>query len=121
MDDTQTERQIAVRFDGGTVVYQLNDSTAAEDLLSQLPLTVEVEDFSTNEKVFYPPQELDTTDTPLAEGGAGTLAYYAPWGDVVLFYDSFSANGSLYELGEAVSGVENIGQMGGTITVETVE
>lgn len=81
----------------------------------------EVENFSTNEKVFYPPQELDTSDTPLAEGGAGTLAYYAPWGDVVLFYDSFSANGSLYELGEAVSGAENIGQMSGTITVETVE
>ena len=113
--------QISVTCGDMQVVYALNDSPAAQGLLSQLPLTVEVEDFSTNEKVFYPPQELDTSDTPLAEGGAGTLAYYAPWGDVVLFYDSFSANGSLYELGEAVSGVENIGQMSGTITVETVE
>lgn len=113
--------QISVTCGDTQVVYELNDSPAAQSLLSQLPLTVEVEDFSTNEKVFYPPQELDTSDTPLAEGGAGTLAYYAPWGDVVLFYDSFSANGSLYELGEAVSGVENIGQMSGTITVETVE
>ena len=113
--------QISVTCGNMQVVYELNDSPAAQGLLSQLPLTVEVEDFSTNEKVFYPPQELDTSDTPLAEGGAGTLAYYAPWGDVVLFYDSFSANGSLYELGEAVSGVENIGQMSGTITVETVE
>ena len=113
--------QIAVTCGDLQVVYALNDSPAAQSLLSQLPLTVAVEDFSTNEKVFYPPQELDTSDTPLAEGGAGTLAYYAPWGDVVLFYDSFSANGSLYELGEAVSGVENIGQMSGTITVETVE
>lgn len=113
--------QISVTCGDMQVVYELNDSPTAQSLLSQLPLTVEVEDFSTNEKVFYPPQELDTSDTPLAEGGAGTLAYYAPWGDVVLFYDSFSANGSLYELGEAVSGVENIGQMSGTITVETVE
>ena len=113
--------QIAVTCGDLQVVYELNDSPAAQSLLSQLPLTVEVEDFSTNEKVFYPPQELDTSDTPLAEGGAGTLAYYAPWGDVVLFYDSFSANGSLYELGEAVSGAEDIGQMSGTITVETVE
>lgn len=113
--------QISVTCGDMQVVYALNDSPAAQGLLSQLPLTVEVEDFSTNEKVFYPPQELDTSDTPLAEGGAGTLAYYAPWGDVVLFYDSFSANSSLFELGEAVSGVENIGQMSGTITVETVE
>lgn len=113
--------QISVTCGDMQVVYELNDSPTAQGLLSQLPLTVVVEDFSTNEKVFYPPQELDTTDTPLAEGGAGTLAYYAPWGDVVLFYDSFSTNGSLFELGEAVSGAENIGQMSGTITVETVE
>ena len=122
MEESNVEtNQISVTCGDTQVVYALNDSPAAQSLLSQLPLTVEVEDFSTNEKVFYPPQKLDTTDTPLAEGGAGTLAYYAPWGDVVLFYDSFSANGSLYELGEAVSGVENIGQMSGTITVETVE
>lgn len=113
--------QIAVTCGDLQVVYALNDSHAAQSLLSQLPLTVEVEDFSTNEKVFYPPQELDTANTPLAEGGAGTLAYYAPWGDVVLFYDSFSANSSLYELGEAVSGAENIGQMSGAITVAAVE
>ena len=113
--------QVAVTCGDLQVVYELNDSPAAQSLLSQLPLTVVVEDFSTNEKVFYPPQELDTSDTPLAEGGAGTLAYYAPWGDVVLFYDSFSANSSLFELGEAVSGAEDISQMIGTITVETVE
>ena len=113
--------QISVTCGDMQVVYELNESPTAQSLLSQLPLTVEVEDFSTNEKVFYPPQELDTSDTPLAEGGAGTLAYYAPWGDVVLFYDSFSANSSLFELGEAVSGAEDISQMTGTITVETVE
>ena len=113
--------QISVTCGDMQVVYALNDSPAAQGLLSQLPLTVEVEDFSTNEKVFYPPQELDTSNTPLAEGGAGTLAYYAPWGDEVMFYDSFSANSSLFELGEAVSGAEDISQMTGIITVETVE
>ena len=122
MEESNVEtNQISVTCGDTQVVYELNDSPAAQSLLSQLPLTVEVEDFSTNEKVFYPPQELDTSDTPLAEGGAGTLAYYAPWGDVVLFYDSFSANSSLFELGEAVSGAEDISQMTGTITVETVE
>ena len=118
MENTQAERQIQVRFDGGTVVYELNDSAAADALLAQLPLTIEVEDYSTNEKIFYPPQALDTAGAPLAEGGAGVLAYYAPWGDVVLFYDSFGANGSLYALGQAVSGGELIGRMSGTVTVE---
>ncbi len=117
-ENTQAVRQIRVEFDGGTVVYALNDSAAAEALFVQLPLTVEVEDYSTNEKIFYPPQALDTTDAPPAEGGAGVLAYYAPWGDVVLFYDSFGPNASLYELGQAVSGTELIGQMSGTVNIE---
>ena len=108
--------------DGGTVVtFELNDSAAATALCDQLPLAVEVSDFSTNEKIFYPPQALDTTDAPLAEGGAGVLAYYAPWGDVVMFYDGFGTNGSLYALGQAVSGEAWIGQMSGTVTVEMAE
>lgn len=120
MEQAQTSRQIAVHFDGGTVVYQLNDSPAADALLAQLPLTVEVEDFSTNEKIFYPPQALDTAGTPLAEGDAGVLAYYAPWGDVVMFYGRFGTNSSLYELGQAVSSQELIRGMSGAVTIDAV-
>lgn len=120
-DGAQGARQIEVRFDGGTVVYQLNDSAAADALLTQLPLTVELEDYSTNEKIFYPPQALDTSGAPLAEGGAGVLAYYAPWGDVVLFYDSFGRNSSLYALGQVVSGGELVGELSGTVTIAPVE
>lgn len=65
-----------------------------------MPLTLPVEDFGTNEKIVYPPEELDIADTPIAEDGAGTLAYYAAWGDVVLFYGDYSSSGSLYELGQ---------------------
>lgn len=112
------ERTMIVRDEvGHEVRCTLNNSQAATDLWNQLPLTCAVEDFSTNEKTFYP-EELDVTGAPRAEGGAGTLAYYAPWGDVVMFYDSFSANNSLYELGEAVEGIELIGQLSGQITVE---
>lgn len=114
-------RQISVQFGENTVIYELNDSPAADSLYEQLPITTEVEDFSTNEKIFYPPQELDTSDSPVAEGGAGTLAYYAPWGDVVMFYDDYSANSSLFELGHAVSGGEQIGEMSGTIVIDVAD
>ena len=114
-------RQIAVQFGDNMVIYELNDSTAADSLYTQLPLTVEVEDYSTNEKIFYPPQELDTGDAPTAQSEAGTLAYYAPWGDVVMFYDAYSPNASLYELGQAVSGGELVGQMTGTVTIDIAE
>ena len=114
-------RQISVQFGENTVIYELNDSPAADSLYEQLPITTEVEDFSTNEKIFYPSQELDTSDSPVAEGGAGTLAYYAPWGDVVMFYDDYSANSSLFELGHAVSGGEQIGEMSGTIVIDVAD
>lgn len=122
MNPVQPEtRQIRVTCDGAEAVYELNDSAAADALYAQLPLTLPVEDFSTNEKVFYPPDALDATDTPLASGGTGTLAYYAPWGDVVLFYDEYSGNPSLYELGRIVSGGELVSGFSGEITVEAVE
>ena len=72
------------------IIYKINESQAAKELYAQLPLTIEVEDFSINDKVFYPPQKLSITDTPMAIGGKGKLAYFEPWGDVVMFYDSFS-------------------------------
>ena len=112
---------ISVTASGSTIVFELNDSQAARGLYEQLPMTVAVENFSNNEKIFYPPEELDTSDAPLAEGGAGTLAYYEPWGDVVMFYGSFDANGSLFALGEAVSDAEQIANLTGTVEIDVYE
>ena len=116
-----TSRQISVQFGENTVIYELNDGTAADSFYEQLPLTIEVADYSTNEKIFYPPQALDTSNSPLAQAGAGTLAYYEPWGDVVFFYGDYNENSSLFELGQALSGGELVRGMSGTITIEAVE
>lgn len=113
--------QLSVQWGENSVVYALNDSPAAQSLLDQLPLTMEVEDYSTNEKIFYPPRPLDTQDTPTAEGGVGTLAYYAPWGDVVMFYGEYNTNPALYELGQVVSGEELVSRMSGEITISRME
>ena len=112
---------ISVEGNGQTIIFELNDSQAAVDLYGQMPISLEVENFSDNEKIFYPPRELDTSGAPLAEGGAGTLAYYAPWGDVVMFYDAFGRGRGLYELGRAVSGEEKIETLSGTIEVSAIE
>ena len=114
-------RTIEVRSGETAVTYALEDNAAADALLAQLPLTIEIEDYSTNEKIFYPPQALETAGAPAASGGAGVLAYYAPWGDEVLFYDDFSENASLFALGRAVSGAESIRDLAGTVTVAVAE
>ena len=116
--EVQTTMNIRVTANSKTTVFELNNSQAAKGLYAQLPLNIKVENYSDNEKIFYPPKKLNTTDAPQADAWAGTLAYYAPWGDVVMFYENFGSAAGLYELGHAVSGSEHINGMTGTIQVE---
>jgi len=112
---------ISVRSNGNSTLFQLNDSPAARALYVQLPLRIDVENYGRNEKIFYPPEKLSTANTPLADARTGTLAYYAPWGNVVMFYKDFGMAGGLYELGQAVSGGEHIQKMSGAIRLEKAD
>lgn len=107
--------------DGDVILFQLNDSAAANSLYRQLPLTVQIEDYAGSEKIFYPPEKLDISNTPLAQGPAGTLAYYEPWGDVAFFYTACQGASGLYELGEAVSGAEQIPTLSGEVRITAAE
>lgn len=112
--------QITVTANGKKIVYELNDSQAARDLYAQLPLSIEVENYGGIEKIYYPPKKLGTGNTPLVKAAEpGTLAYYAPWGDVVMFYGNFGSASGLYELGHAIEGSEQIRSLSGTITIES--
>ncbi len=111
--------RITVSANGKEAEYELNDSRASNDLLTQLRMTIKVENYGGIEKIFYPPAKLNTSDTPLAKDiKAGALAYYAPWADVVIFYDSFHPAAGLYELGHVVSGSEHIEGLSGEIRIE---
>lgn len=116
------DRRIQITAEGGNViVFALNNSIAAKDLYAQLPMSVEVESFSNNEQIFYPPEKLDTSDAPLAKGPAGTLAYYAPWGDVVMYYGDCGGASGLYQLGMAVTGTEYLSELTGEIRAEVAD
>lgn len=107
--------------DGNAIIFELNDSPAANSLYKQLPLSIDLEDYAGSEKIFYPPEELDTSNTPTAQGPAGTLAYYAPWGDVAIFYSECNGSTGLYELGEAISNTELIPTLAGKAQIEAVD
>ncbi len=114
--------KISVESNGNITIYELNNSQASKELLSQLPLNIKVESYSHDEKIFYPPNKLSTSNTPLAKNAVtGTLAYYAPWGDVVMFYKDFGSASGLYELGKVVSGKEYINSMSGIIEVKIID
>lgn len=117
---TQTKIIKLTTTNNQTIEIELNNSPAANDLYNQLPLSIDLEDYSTNEKIFYPPNKLNTESTPKATPKIGTLAYYEPWGDVVIFYDNFRANNDLYELGHVISGEDIVSELSGTVTIETM-
>ncbi len=109
--------QITIHSNTRPVTFALNHSAAAKALVGQLPLNVEVKNYSDNEKIFYPPHKLPTDGTPLADAVEGTLAYYAPWGNVVIFYKDFGKASGLYELGSVVSGREHIRDISGMVEI----
>lgn len=108
---------IKVTDGSNTVRYQLNGSSAAQSLYEQLPITVAVENYGSNEKIFYPPTSLDISDIVEGGGPEGTLAYFSPWGNVIMYYSPFGAYPGLYTLGEPIEGVDQIRNLSGTITV----
>ena len=86
-------------FDGFQLGVTLNDSSAALDLAERCPLDIALESYAESGKVFSLDEPLDTSDTPLATGAAGTLCYLEPENDVVFFYEDGASYEGLYELG----------------------
>ena len=114
----QTALRISVSDGLHTIVYELNDSPSAGSLYGMLPLDIEVENYGSSEIIFYPPQPIDTTDGIEDGGEAGALALFSPWGNVVMYYDSFGAYPGLYLLGQAVEGADQVSSLSGTIHIE---
>ena len=111
---------IIVKSETHEVVCALNSSRAARDLLTQLPLLLDISDYAGKEKTFSPPAKLDTSGASLAAGSKGSLAYFAPWNNVVLFYRDGGPFSGLYELGECRDAAA-IEKLRGRITVSAHE
>ncbi|MFG2267304.1 cyclophilin-like fold protein [Streptomyces sp. NPDC048720] len=78
---------IRVTLDGRPVEATLNGSPAARDLAELLPLTLDLEDFHDTERIADLPRKLNTDRVPEpAAARTGDIAYYAPWGNLALFY-----------------------------------
>jgi len=91
--------KIKVGEENFPVVYY--DNPTSRSLVAQMPFTVTLEDYAGIEKIFYPPQSLNKDDAPEgAEPQIGDLMYYAPWGDVAIFYKNFRFASGLIPLGK---------------------
>lgn len=125
---TQTEEEAAqmirLTFTDGEIVVKLEENSAAEDLVSRLPLTMSFEDFNGTEKISYLESELDISGAPdSCTPQAGDLTYYAPWGNLAFFYNDFRESPQLVPLGTITEGREYLEQLdtAGEITIEVYE
>ncbi|MFF8531918.1 cyclophilin-like fold protein [Streptomyces sp. SAS_267] len=84
---TPMETKVRDTLAGRPVAATLNDSPAARDFAELFPLTLDLQDFHGTERVADLPRKLETSGAPEPVAAkVGDIAYYAPWGNVALFY-----------------------------------
>ncbi|MBR1892246.1 MAG: hypothetical protein IJ815_01780 [Lachnospiraceae bacterium] len=113
--------RIKVTDGNNTIIYKLNDTSPAKSLYDMLPMDVEVENYGSNEKIFYPEKKIAAKGGKEGSGKAGDLALFSPWGNVVMYYGDFSSYPGLYHLGEAESGSDKVKKLSGKLHIEVVE
>lgn len=97
--DTAT-MNIRIIVNGQILSATLDDNPTTRDFVSLLPLTVELEDYAGTEKIVYLSRKLTTEDAPPGvDPDLGDITYYAPWGNLALFYKDFGYAKGLIRLG----------------------
>ena len=105
--------RVRIRVHGTTIDGELDDNPTSRDLVSLLPLTFVLEDFASSEKMGYPPRKLSTKDAPSGSTpAAGDISYYAPWGDIALFYRGGSHAAGLVKIGRLDDGGAALSKLG---------
>ncbi|TQR87549.1 hypothetical protein D8S82_06840 [Mycobacterium hodleri] len=107
---------------GDTVLTgHLFDNTAARDLAAQLPLTVTFRDLNAAEKTAPLPRKLAVDGMPAGEDPrVGDLGYWAPDGDLVVYYGDVGYWTGIMRLGEIDGGLQSIARQSGDFSA-TVE
>lgn len=117
-------RTIKIRLKAGdkTLSATLADSAASRDFAAQLPLTLTLEDYVGKEKISDLPKKLSKEGAPPgSDPSVGDIAYYAPWGNLAIFYKDSGYASGLVLLGKVDSGMEALSVPGSiTVTVERI-
>lgn len=115
--------KIRLTINGKALTATLLDNATSRDFLSLLPMTVTLEDYSATEKITYLPRKLSTAGAPAgSDPSVGDIAYYAPWGNLAIFYKDFGYSRGLIQLGRIDSGVEALRAPGALkVTIERVD
>jgi hypothetical protein len=85
----------------------LIDSKTTRDFISLLPLSLTLKDYAETEKISDLPKRLSVDGAPSgSDPSPGDIAYYAPWGNLAIFYKDFGYANGLVILGKLDGGRE---------------
>ena len=97
-----TDMKIRLTFNNQSLTATLYDNPSARDLYSLLPLNLSVDNYGNNEKIAYLPRKLtEEASGPFSNERPGDL-----WGNLAMFYDSYSYSTGLIRLGRIEGGFE---------------
>lgn len=93
---------------GDTVLSAiLADNDTARDFASLLPLSLTLEDYHGIEKISDLPRALTTEGAPRGiDPDVGDITYYAPWGNLAIFYRDFGYARGLVGIGRIEGDME---------------
>ena len=109
---------------GDTVLTAtLIDSATTRDFISLLPLTLTLKDYAGTEKISDLPKRLSAESAPSgSDPSVGDITYYAPWGNLAIFYRDFGYSNGLVILGKLDSGIEAFSAPGSVkVTIELIK
>lgn len=92
--------KVYVRSGQTVMAGHIDDTPAGRDFCALLPLTLTVQDYANAEKIADLPKPLSLARAPKGSSAEpGDIAYYAPWGNIALFYQSAAFAPGLVKLG----------------------
>ncbi len=96
--------QIWLKFNGEKALVKLDENPAARDFYAMLPLKLKMSDYVGKEKITPAlPKALSTRGLSGYEPQVGDLFYFAPWGNVGIFYAKQPFHSGLVRFGRVSS------------------
>jgi hypothetical protein len=102
-------KHVKIRIKTGEQVLTatLEDNATASAFVALLPMELTLEDYNRTEKISDLPNKLSMADAPAGiTPSTGDITYYAPWGNLAIFYRDFSYSRGLVKLGKIDFGIE---------------
>lgn len=118
--EMQNGPRIRIAFDGQEVVVRMRTHAASREFMALLPLTLTFSDYARAEKIATLPRRLNTKGLPTAREAGGDFTYYAPWGNLAVFYTGQGDDSNVYTLGHIESGKKALAAAGREFTA-TIE